>query len=177
MSTLKVGTIQDHANSNTAITIDSAGRIKTPQTPLFIAYRMSNYTLDTSYSELIYDQEDVDIGGNYDVSNGRFTAPIDGLYEFAVASIDSAHASCVRQQIRINGVITGSSGGGNYEHRKDHTGMGSAAGYSTNSEYCAYINLTAGQYVSVFHKIDSGSLTAYGNGNYRYNYFRGKLII
>ena len=27
MSTLKVGTIQDHANSNTAISIDSGGRV------------------------------------------------------------------------------------------------------------------------------------------------------
>ena len=27
MSTLKVGTIQDHANSNTAISIDSSGRV------------------------------------------------------------------------------------------------------------------------------------------------------
>ena len=27
MSTLKVGTIQDHANSNTAMTIDSSGRV------------------------------------------------------------------------------------------------------------------------------------------------------
>ena len=29
MSTLKVGTIQDHANSNTAISIDSAGVLTT----------------------------------------------------------------------------------------------------------------------------------------------------
>ena len=28
MSTLKVGTIQDHTNSNTAMTIDSSGRVK-----------------------------------------------------------------------------------------------------------------------------------------------------
>ena len=35
MSTLKVGTIQDHANSNTAITIDSSGRVTMPQSPNF----------------------------------------------------------------------------------------------------------------------------------------------
>ena len=31
MSTLKVGTIQDHANSNTAISIDSTGNVTMPQ--------------------------------------------------------------------------------------------------------------------------------------------------
>ena len=31
MSTLKVGTIQDHANSNTAISIDSGGRVALSQ--------------------------------------------------------------------------------------------------------------------------------------------------
>ena len=35
MSTLKVGTIQDHTNSNTAISIDSSGRILTPSRPMF----------------------------------------------------------------------------------------------------------------------------------------------
>ena len=35
MSTLKVGTIQDHANSITAMTIDSAGRVSQPAKPAF----------------------------------------------------------------------------------------------------------------------------------------------
>ena len=34
MSTLKVGTIQDHANSNTAMSIDSSGRVTTPARPM-----------------------------------------------------------------------------------------------------------------------------------------------
>ena len=36
MSTLKVGTIQDHTNSNTAMTIDSSGRV-TQTTKPFIS--------------------------------------------------------------------------------------------------------------------------------------------
>ena len=35
MSTLKVGTIQDHANSNTAITISSGGNVTINQSPNF----------------------------------------------------------------------------------------------------------------------------------------------
>ena len=35
MSTLKVGTIQDHANSNTAISIDNTGRVTQPKNLTF----------------------------------------------------------------------------------------------------------------------------------------------
>ena len=44
MSTLKVGTIQDHANSITAMTIDNAGRILTPARPMFYATMTVSYT-------------------------------------------------------------------------------------------------------------------------------------
>ena len=37
MSTLKVGTIQDHANSITAMSIDSSGRVTVPQRICFAA--------------------------------------------------------------------------------------------------------------------------------------------
>ena len=172
-STLKVQNIA-HTGGTNAITVDSSGRIKAPQTPLFIAYRINSYSMNQTYQEMIYDQEDLDIGGNYNVSNGRFTAPVDGLYEFAMASIAMANATCYRYRLRINGSDPGS--GGIYEHRLDQTGTGGSA-YATNSEYCAYLNLTAGQYVSVFSRVDSGTVTGYGDGNYRYSYFRGKLII
>ena len=41
MSTLKVGTIQDHTNSITALTIDSTGRVSRPVTP-YIYMRGNN---------------------------------------------------------------------------------------------------------------------------------------
>ena len=37
MSTLKVGTIQDQSNSNTAISIDNSGRVNIPKIPAFQA--------------------------------------------------------------------------------------------------------------------------------------------
>ena len=51
MSTLKVGTIQDHANSTTALTIDSSGKVDAPvlgsltrNVPSFCAIGPSTYT-------------------------------------------------------------------------------------------------------------------------------------
>ena len=82
MSTLKVGTIQDHANSTTALTIDNAGRILTPARPAFRARIGAQSGGTGATGDLVFETEDFDIGGNYNVSNGRFTAPIAGIYHF-----------------------------------------------------------------------------------------------
>ena len=58
MSTLKVGTIQDHANSNTAISIDSTGVVSEPRlnhtTKVYVTINNSNATIpdgnDTAWS-------------------------------------------------------------------------------------------------------------------------------
>ena len=84
------------------------------------------------------------------------------------------NATCYRYRLRINGSDPAS--GGVYEQRLDNNSSGGSE-YPSNNEYVAYVNLTAGQYVSVFHRVDSGSVNGYADGNYRYVYFRGKLII
>lgn len=82
MSTLKVGTIQDHANSISAMTIDSAGRVLTPARPAFRA-RIGNKTSGFgAQGDLVFETEDFDIGGNYNATNGKFTAPLTGIYQF-----------------------------------------------------------------------------------------------
>ena len=48
MSTLKVGTIQDHANSNTAISIDSSGRTTFPQKIAFKSGIATNFNPNTA---------------------------------------------------------------------------------------------------------------------------------
>jgi hypothetical protein len=48
MSTLKVGTIQDHANSNTAISIDSSGRVTLPQRVAFMGQKTNGSGYSTS---------------------------------------------------------------------------------------------------------------------------------
>jgi len=87
MSTLKVGTIQDHANSISAITIDSTGRVSRPVTP-YIYMRGNNATEVTSKgtAEVYTDwaAEGSVLGGmSYNSSNGRFTVPINGIYQIS----------------------------------------------------------------------------------------------
>ncbi len=91
MSTLKVGTIQDHANSITALTIDNAGRILTPARPAFRARIGAQTGGFGAQGDLVFETEDFDIGNNYDVSNGRFTAPIAGIYHFMFRALSATN--------------------------------------------------------------------------------------
>tara|TARA_Y100001972_G_scaffold60367_1_gene73888 strand:- start:1103 stop:1624 length:522 start_codon:yes stop_codon:yes gene_type:complete len=79
-STLKVQNIA-HTGGTNAITIDSVGRVNQPAKPAFRA-RYDQSSQGGVQGTIVFNTEDYDIGGNYDTSNGRFTAPITGLYQF-----------------------------------------------------------------------------------------------
>ena len=82
MSTLKVGTIQDHANSNTAISIDSSGHVSHPVRPYF-SYRQSGQSVATNaQTTFLHDTLISQRGSDYNTGTGIFTAPITGLYNF-----------------------------------------------------------------------------------------------
>jgi len=82
MSTLKVGTIQDHANSNTAISIDSSGRVTLPQRVAFQAKKSDTATLSANTSSNItFDITEL----SHAAWNGTtFTAPVAGLYRLFI---------------------------------------------------------------------------------------------
>ena len=84
MSTLKVGTIQDHANSTTAMTIDDDGRILTPARPSFKAYMSGDQSAPSAstFTTIQFNAENHDIGGNFNTSNYTFTTPVAGTYYF-----------------------------------------------------------------------------------------------
>lgn len=78
MSKLQVETIS-HTNNTSAMTIDSTGRVLTPARPAFMARRTSNQ----SSGIVIFDTAMINQGSHYNTSDGKFTAPIAGLYTFS----------------------------------------------------------------------------------------------
>lgn len=88
MSTLKVGTIQDHANSNTAINIDSAGRVALPQNPFLICNCTGNNATVTpsGYTGLVPFQNVINSRGIVlNTSTYLWTVPVTGLYNISAA--------------------------------------------------------------------------------------------
>ena len=138
--------------------------------PVFLAYRVSNYNLTSTESALVYDSEKIDVGGNYNTSNGRFTAPVTGLYEFGYASIASNVNTVYRYTLKVNGSDP-------YNPLRLELRLHQASSeFGTNGEFVAYVNMTAGQYAQIYAKSDTGVNNVYGDTSYGYTYFRGRLI-
>lgn len=97
MSTLKVGTIQDHANSTTALTIDSSGRVKRSVIPAWYCVRTpgTTHNIPAGANSDIADWKSDSTGltnpsfapyvsgGVTLTSNTTITIPIAGLYHIS----------------------------------------------------------------------------------------------
>ena len=148
------------------VRVDSVGA--TPL-PIFHAYRTSSYSIGTSDAILIYDATKVNQGSHYNTTTGKFTAPVNGIYEFAWASIAINANDVFRYSLAINGTVESVRD----ELRLDITATGSE--YATNGEFSRYISLSADDTVEVQVKSGVGS-TGFGSTSYAYTYFRGRLI-
>ena len=103
MSTLKVGTIQDHANSNTALTIDSSGRVARPKVPAWY-YSTGNahgsMNGGTAYNPLQFNDRRVDTDGAGGTmikggTNHTIVIPVTGIYWVGYGGIKGSSSSAV----------------------------------------------------------------------------------
>ena len=127
MSTLKVGTIQDHTNSNNALLIDSSGRVTAPANPKFSAslgtsIGVADYTatsgIGTDAFTVPLDTEDFDIGNCLGISGtvATFTAPITGYYQFNLSCLfqNATTATHVNIYFDVNGALNSSNSDDDY---------------------------------------------------------------
>lgn len=131
--------------------IDSAGRVTMPYQPAFSVTHSSNAFLSGT---IIFNTAQVNVGGHYSTSTGRFTAPVAGNYYFIFAT------------------IVGNSGGFNLELRKNGSGV-TGFGYSDSGSndtgvVAKVISLSAGDYVNAY--------TSSGNIEAQYSSFAGYPI-
>jgi len=147
MSTLKVGTIQDHANSITAMTIDSAGRVLTPARPMFYA-TMSAATAANNVVK--FDIVEINVGNCYSTSTGRFTSSVTGYYWFVYNVMSDNDGTDAYGEIRVrkNGTTYSNC---SFRTELDNDFQGVATGI---------VHLPSGEYIDCFTNIK-----AYGGGS------------
>ena len=157
-SILKVSTIQDPTNSNTAISIDSAGVVSMANSVMYDTYRL---TADHTTNSTITAWEKPDnsicttVGDSMSVSSGIFTFPRTGVYRVGYfALIDNAGADSV-SSVELFATIDNST----YERITyvREGGSASDADYGTvYSEAVVNINDVSNRKV----RLDAGSLAA-----------------
>ena len=173
MSTLKVGTIQDHANSTTAMTIDNAGRILTPARPMFdVAKSTTQTTTSGQILKVTWDTENYDIGGNF--ASDKFTAPVAGKYfmNAVVTFYQMGAGAGIGLQWYKNGSVFRSG-----HHQSTEINITFAV------TSCGVFDLNANDYLEVYVFQGSGSSQNIGVANSSYtvnavgsNYWSGYLI-
>ena len=91
-SVLKVTEIQDPTNSNTALTIDSSGRVSRPVIPFaFVGFPgTDSYVAQTANAVVTFSHAFVNDGNHYDTSTYKFTCPVAGLYRIEVATLSQS---------------------------------------------------------------------------------------
>ena len=120
---LDLATIKDSSGTNTAMTIDSSGRVLFPQIPCACVTLTTSNTQDTSNpytttgTAILFDKVSLNQGSVYDSSNGRFTAPVAGIYEFAYSYLkdDDSGANVTYVNLFKNGSAYTGAGGTAYD--------------------------------------------------------------
>ena len=181
-SILKVSEIQDPTNSNTALTIDSSGRILQPAKPAFLAYPSANFNTTVGQrnvaneSTLIYASVHYNYGSHYNTSTGRFVAPVTGLYHFWSNMAMNTNSNTYAY---MNAEIHYWSGNGNTLTTRWIGGWGNKQ--TSNNVYDRHyysiaIPLTAGDGVSAGYEMATASVPVIGGGSGNYSSFGGYLI-
>ena len=81
--------------------IDSAGRVTMPYQPAFRATGSSGYA--TRSTPIDYTTTSLNIGGHYNTSTYKFTAPVSGHYYFDACAIAPSTSSAGGIHLRVNG--------------------------------------------------------------------------
>ena len=154
------GAIGDGTDANRYMTFRD-GYVTQPSQPSFDA-NSPNKT--TAGNNIVYGSTRHNQGGHYSTSNGKFTAPIAGVYlfQYSVLLGNPMTGSYVRTLFRVNGTV--STGYGDTLNSK-----GNQTDYmSTNG--ALIIKLNANDYVNIYNE---GQIVTYGAN---YGQFGGHLL-
>jgi hypothetical protein len=124
--------------------INSSGVVTTPSQPAFRAYNSVNgFWYVNNNDTLIFDVTEYNIGNCYNTSNGRFTAPVAGVYQFNFYTIVYGNLQNGAISLRRNG---GAPTSGHNIHFSP-----SVSGAWSNVVYTTSIYLNAGDYINLIN--------------------------
>ena len=171
MSTLKVGTIQDHANGNNALVINNLGIVTTPARPAFRVFLSADQSIPNNSATTIQFNDKSSSGmfdtqGNFSTGLYRYTPQVAGYYSLTAGML-MEHNSPMYGTIRKNGVVE-------FQNRA-HGESGAALYPTTQVNGVIYMNGSS-DYVEcqVYH--NAGSSQNCRGGDNSATYFCGYLI-
>lgn len=159
-----------HTNGTDALTIDSAGRILTPNRPAFGVSTSTSLSINTNWSKMTWSTVDWNVGSHWSTTNNNWTVPIDGIYHFNCCvrvTANNLTMELIQLALGVNGA----------NRTRDILQLQTAANQLLNSHVGGAIDykLNAGDTVQLNVLCGGTSATA-GSSSRVYNWFCGHLI-
>jgi len=158
-------------NAGERMRINAAGQVTLPYQPAFYAWYNGGNSTRTTGAFTSFTSTRVNRGSHYNTSNGRFTAPIAGVYEFIFSLLwrnDSGDTGAGEISLGVNGSNLNARG-------MAYSSSPGTNGYHTQTLVRAVLSLSAGDYVTGWIHVSG---TSVGNWYYGENlgYFSGYLL-
>ena len=148
-----------------AIRINNNGVVTKPNNPAFVVY--GTQASPASGSVLIFNTEKFDIGNNYNNTNGRFTAPVAGIYIFYCTQIGPNRNSVFRYYTRLNG--------NPYPVGASQMRLNPGAAIHDYGTSAIMVQMAASDYVDVLFNADDGGV-GHGSSTSGHEIFSGYLV-
>ena len=150
-----------YSDPQTNFRVTTLGSVHCPNQPSFAASRTGG---DVTNAVAVFNSVKFNVGSNYNNTNGRFTAPIAGKYQFSFAGMAYGASADFQARLRKNG--------SNYFNNN-----GSGRGYGTFEPYgfTVLIDLAKDDYVEIYVYSSNSSAKFYMTGA-TWNIFSGYLV-